>query len=805
MKRTVKTAGKVGSKYKKGDTLYKGKDKYTVAKVVETESFKPGEPAYEYDLTTPQGRLMHEYEVDLKAYSKKPPETKRDIWQEGRDILKEPELEGVTELHSGFNLKKEFKESLELLKTGKVAPIKPEGVVKPQTITPKSTELKLEPYSAPTTEPLIIVKQKGGGKMPVYHHEIEPFTRGTAKDLQRRGFKYTNENPIRVIEDYPTLKESVFDASQVANKNYSVEYTRFTKPRTSKIARWKKAIKKEGGSAERLGLWAIAEQKGGDKVLSALKKKRPEKLTPAEMKTYQEGRAMFDDLFKRINQARELAGKKPMGKVDNYYTWMRNFEALKELGIDPVFSDTQVVRKHLTDTAFQFAKERKLTKDVPVRTDYFNVLDNYLRLSLRYIHRTPVLAKGRAILEPYSFRALTKAGKPVTKQWSFKETYPRLAAWMTQWLDHYSGRKQPSLTWGMQALEKGAVKLNRNIGTAILTYNARSALIQPTALRNSYVSLGERFLLEGFAENLSLAKRRFAMDKSNVLRPRMIDVHIESALEGSIQKKFYTTRKKAVQVGIKPLQWLDMEAARATWLGAYGKAKKVMKLAEKEAIRYADDIVTRTQASAQASDIAPIQRTPFGKLATLFQTFVINEWNWLSKDVMGYKNPKMKAGQRAANVGRLVLSTAVANALFEGVLKIRSPFPAPEWAIIHAIEGGEDDALKLAGIAAKEMTEQLPVIGGGIRWAKPWRGMPLPAGHETIRRGLAMVPKMLDTGLAKINKEDVETLGRLLGIPGTGQIMKYLRRRKLGMSHAESIIGVRTDIGTTKKKQKYFH
>ena len=514
---------------------------------------------------------------------------------------------------------------------------------------------------------------------------------------------------------------------------------------------------------------------------------------------------MFDDLFKRINQARELAGKKPMGKVDNYYTWMRNFEALKELGIDPVFSDTQVVRKHLTDTAFQFAKERKLTKDVPVRTDYFNVLDNYLRLSLRYIHRTPVLAKGRAILEPYSFRALTKAGKPVTKQWSFKETYPRLAAWMTQWLDHYSGRKQPSLTWGMQALEKGAVKLNRNIGTAILTYNARSALIQPTALRNSYVSLGERFLLEGFAENLSLAKRRFAMDKSNVLRPRMIDVHIESALEGSIQKKFYTTRKKAVQVGIKPLQWLDMEAARATWLGAYGKAKKVMKLAEKEAIRYADDIVTRTQASAQASDIAPIQRTPFGKLATLFQTFVINEWNWLSKDVMGYKNPKMKAGQRAANVGRLVLSTAVANALFEGVLKIRSPFPAPEWAIIHAIEGGEDDALKLAGIAAKEMTEQLPVIGGGIRWAKPWRGMPLPAGHETIRRGLAMVPKMLDTGLAKINKEDVETLGRLLGIPGTGQIMKYLRRRKLGMSHAESIIGVRTDIGTTKKKQKYFH
>ena len=96
-----------------------------------------------------------------------------------------------------------------------------------------------------------------------------------------------------------------------------------------------------------MGLGQTAEQTGVDNFLSPLKNKRPEKLTPAEMKTYQEGRAMFDDLFKRINQARELAGKKPMGKVDNYYTWMRNFEALKELGIDPVFSDTQVVRKHL--------------------------------------------------------------------------------------------------------------------------------------------------------------------------------------------------------------------------------------------------------------------------------------------------------------------------------------------------------------------------------------------------------------------------------------------------------------------------
>lgn len=123
------------SLYKKGDTLYKGKDKYTVAEVIETESFKPGEPSYEYKVITPQGRLLHEYEVDLKAYSKKPLKVERDIWQEGKDLLKELEVD-LTEKHSGFNLFDEFKKSAEYLKTGKVPITAPTKRMKGKAVKP---------------------------------------------------------------------------------------------------------------------------------------------------------------------------------------------------------------------------------------------------------------------------------------------------------------------------------------------------------------------------------------------------------------------------------------------------------------------------------------------------------------------------------------------------------------------------------------------------------------------------------------------------------------------------------------------
>jgi hypothetical protein len=137
----------------------------------------------------------------------------------------------------------------------------------------------------------------------------------------------------------------------------------------------------------------------------------------------------------------------------------------------------------------------------------------------------------------------------------------------------------------------------------------------------------------------------------------------------------------------------------------------------------------------------------------------------------------------------------------EGGLGIRSPYPAPEWAVKRALEGGEDDFLKLTGIALKEMAEQLPVMGGSIRYSSSWRGLPLPAAYQTIQELGKIIPKMLDTGFNPdaLSKQDLENAARVLGLPGASQAAKYMRRRQEGMNHWESIIGVRVDIPQKKK------
>jgi hypothetical protein len=183
----------------------------------------------------------------------------------------------------------------------------------------------------------------------------------------------------------------------------------------------------------------------------------------------------------------------------------------------------------------------------------------------------------------------------------------------------------------------------------------------------------------------------------------------------------------------------------------------------------------------------------------MFQTFIINEWNFIAKDVLGMRNPGKPVGKKLLDVTRLVMGTALVNALYEGVLKIRSPYPAPEWAIKHGVESGKEGK-EIAGEVMKELMEQVPVVGGAIRWGQPYRQINPSASMQTIVDGLQTIQKLITLKPEAIKLQDVETVGKMLGVPGTSQAMKYIRRRQRGMSHAEAIIGIRTETVPAKKK-----
>jgi hypothetical protein len=227
-------------------------------------------------------------------------------------------------------------------------------------------------------------------------------------------------------------------------------------------------------------------------------------------------------------------------------------------------------------------------------------------------------------------------------------------------------------------------------------------------------------------------------------------------------------------------------------LSFYSKAggKGVKSPGHKEAVRIADEAVLRTQASGKIGDVAPIQRGPTGRLVSLFQTFTISEWNWIMRDVIGIKNPEANLGKNVVRAMRFMITTTLINALFEDLLDVPSPFPAPEQAIKKGVQEGKgvvDTALS----AGRELLEQIPVVGGAIKYSTDWKtNIPVPAAQLT-QDTIKLISKLSQGQIGKINEYDLETLGKGLGIPGTSQVRKFLVRIKRGQTIPEALIGVR--------------
>ena len=665
------------------------------------------------------------------------------------------------------------------------------------------------PYTWETDQPLEIVHMKKNGDMPVLKHELNSVIHEDVKDLPHGMLKLSIENPIRIFENYPSIKEAIYNPYNKASKNYVLKNRAITE-KGGVIDRWKDSVKKEGirksGSSKNIGIYLTKNQKGGAEKLKAsgVQSLNLTDLTPAEQAIAKDMRTRFDKFLVEINRARSLAGQKPLKQTRNYFTWMTNLEQLGESGISIILDNPEMVKKnldglstkHLQGVPFKYATPRS-GGAAPIHLDAFKVFEKYAHDANQVIELTPIIAKSKALLEDMK---LPVRGTEPPMKWNMWQRTPKLATYLQYWSDAIAGKRQTSNPYA-RYFEKYAKKLNKNIAIAILSGNVRSALIQPSALRNTWTELGTRWLVQGLQENLVEGRRSFAMNQSNVLVPRNMDIHIAKLMEDTWRGKVGKIKGKVGEVGIKyGLQFLDLETARATWLGAYAKAKKLYKMPESKAFIYADDIVTKTQASGRLGDVAAIQRSPWGRLMTLFQTFVINEWNFISKDVLGIRNPNITAGQRIAKTTRLVVSTAAVNALMEGVLNIRSPFPAPEWALKHAIEEGKEGK-ELYWTAAKEMAEQIPVIGGSIRWSQPWR-TPLPAALQTGVDAISAAEKIfVKASPESLSIYDLETIGKLLGIPFTSQVAKYVRRRKKGLSHAQAILGVRTDAAQSKKKK----
>ncbi|TET53698.1 MAG: hypothetical protein E3J54_03655, partial [Actinobacteria bacterium] len=504
------------------------------------------------------------------------------------------------------------------------------------------------------------------------------------------------ETPIRTMEELgPRAKELFYDP--IKDAEYSVALERTVVKQS--IRRLRKGISTK--SSKRIGTYAIAKQKGGAKRLSAMGIKEIPKLTSKETAVYKSLRTEFESLYKRLNVARKAAGKDPFPKVDNYFTFMQDMTLMERLGFNPIFTKASVIENqfiHLKTTPFRFAKMRGKKGLTRMEIDAFDIYDKYSESAIKHIHLSPEIAKGREML-------LTFGSKKAGNRWILKENKPRAAKFLTEWLDFQAGQKP--VTNIPKLIENGLLKLNQNLTYAILSANIRSALIQPSAILNTYAYIGPKYTYKGIVSLLSPEKRAMVMGKSNLIT-RSYDIAVNDAMRAVRSGRIGKIKKTVGGVGLKPLQILDIETAKATWVGAYELAKKEYNFTDKKAVRYANDVVAKTQASAAPSDIAPIQRTPLGKSLTLFQTFVINEWGFITKDVLGIKNAKMTNKKTFQKVTRFIVGATLINSFYEDVLGINSPHPTPIRAFQEALEKGEDFP-SATWQATKEIGEKIPI------------------------------------------------------------------------------------------------
>jgi len=520
--------------------------------------------------------------------------------------------------------------------------------------------------------------------------------------------------------------------------------------------------------------YAISKQEFGREKLEFMGRGMLKELSPKEMEAYEALRARYEAWYHRLNNVRKSIGKEPFPYTEDYFTFLRNLSWLERAGFEPLQMPNDILNAQFVkmgSTPFPFEKPRSRTA-YRLEMDPFHVLEVYENTAARYVQLSPLVAK----LREYQGRMVD----PETGEaFVLMNENPVLAASLQGWTNAIAGMKSPSFRLSM-SVEKAMTKVNNNLVASILGANARSAMIQVTALRNTVAEIGPVYTTRGILSLVDPSKRNFAMQKSKVLSQRVIDIAVEDALRYIRAGAVGEAQKFGTRLAMKPLQLLDLETAKATWQGAYEMAVNKKGYTGRKAINFADDVVTRTQASGMIGDLAPIQRPVVGRFLTLFQTFTINDWDFLIKDVLGKRNVGIDSRAAFVKTIRYVAATTAFNFLLEDVLHINSPFPTPIRAFREALENG-DDIPSLAIGVGKELIEPVPMFGAA-RYGKG----PFGPGGELVWE------------TAKFASRDPmarawwELSGKWFGIPGTAQYAKSKRARTRGESLYGQVVGTYT-------------
>jgi hypothetical protein len=480
---------------------------------------------------------------------------------------------------------------------------------------------------------------------------------------------------------------------------------------------------------------------------------RPEQvraLDASEVAIMESIQAQYKNLFRRYNKARITAGLEPIREKAEYVTFFKKLDHIAEnTGLSPVRIKTE---RQINALSPKYVERGAIPAEI--ETNIFKIAEKYTSDVLRYVHMEPVIKRTSDILNVEKING---------QDFSLRAQAPNAFKLLTDYVNWLSsGRNFADTTQQAKTANKIVDTFSNNLTASMLMYSIPTVLSQTTAITQAVPHIGAKWVMTGMRKMVSEVLPKMNTEDNPVNLSREMgsrkqyadDANFASMVQRNLGRDAKTSigeaHQKFIRGGFWAMQNLDYVVARTVWEGAYQKAKHTMTKVNKQpfdpeaAARYADDIVARTQASAMKTDLSPIQKTSTGRALTLFQTFVTANWNMIRELAGGTSSMTYSAGQKMATGLVLAMTYSSWNLLYENMLGIESPMPAPIHTYHRYKEEGKDSHIA-ALRAVAEFGKLVPIVGGGIRFGSGFLG-PVPSSLHSVSQGFSNPERFWEMG-----------------------------------------------------------
>jgi hypothetical protein len=366
----------------------------------------------------------------------------------------------------------------------------------------------------------------------------------------------------------------------------------------------------------------------------------------------------------------------------NYLPLIRSMAALHELGIGDGLTSLNLGTISKISNDFKgvwssYSKQRKVS-DIPIELDPFNAISQYIATGYKEVHLSPVAALAKKM-------ATAKLKIPGEKyKASMLEHNPALGRFLVNWSDQILG-KDPVATalmakndWMGRALS-GPDSVAAKLVAAIIGGSVRTVLVQPSAYMTStfsnfgnpyYAAYGISKLLSDIGKE-SRYKRESSIAPLREVAPDMLDI-TEYMQRGLISG----WRRKATDISLAPMSWMDKLVAEATWNASIKYAEGKLKLKGEHARKLADEFVEKSQGLAHKGAVSPMEASAATKWMTTLQSFGIAEFNFIARNILGIKNPSVRSKDTVGRVVRYLGAMVLTSYLYK-MIGLENVVPDP--------------------------------------------------------------------------------------------------------------------------------